>query len=170
MPRGNIGITQIPYSLILWWSWPLIVQKCKECKGWQRENNKIRQREKRRDFRSWARYLLSFSKGCVCSRRSVDAIIVTAVITMTKGNEKKGVQGYVSGFLLFLKATSETAATAVTALCFSHCHKKSFLGWSEFMFRYYPWSPNSPPITVCNHCIRYNQCTRYNGKPLYRVQ
>ena len=68
----------------------------------------------------------------------VDVIIVTMVITMTKVDEKKGVQGYVSGFLFLRKASAETAATAVTALCFSRCHKRSFLRWSEFMFRYYP--------------------------------
>ena len=56
----------------------------------------------------------------------VDVIIVTMVITMTKVDEKKGVQGYVSGFLFLRKASAETAATAVTALCFSHCHKRSF--------------------------------------------
>lgn len=40
MPRGNIEITQIPHTLIPWWSWPLIVQKCKECKG-DNEKNRI---------------------------------------------------------------------------------------------------------------------------------
>ena len=36
-----------------------------------------------------ARYLLSFSKGVILSRWSVDVFIVTKVIAMTKGNEKK---------------------------------------------------------------------------------
>lgn len=51
-------------------------------------------------------------KGVVRSRWSDDVIIVTKVIAMTKGNEKRRSEGYVSGFLLFPKATSETAATA----------------------------------------------------------
>ncbi len=92
---------------------------------------------KGRLFRIGGRYLLSFSKGVITSRWSVDVIIVAAVITTKKGNEKKGLQGYVSGGILFLKASAETTATAVIALCFSHCHNGSFLGWSEFMFRYY---------------------------------
>jgi len=56
---------------------------------------------------------------------------------MTKGNEKKGVQGYVSGFLFLRKATAETAATAVTTLCFSHCPKMEFGEESKFMPMYY---------------------------------
>lgn len=87
---------------------------------------KIRYGNEKIEYSESARYLPGIPKGSVSSRRSVDAIIVTTVITMRNGGEKKVVQGYVSGFLFRRKATAETAGTAVTALCFSHCHKRSF--------------------------------------------
>ncbi len=46
---------------------------------------------KGRIFFVGARYLLSFSKGVILSRWSVDVFIVTKVIAMKKGNEKKGI-------------------------------------------------------------------------------
>ncbi len=101
------------------------------------KKNKIRQRKKV-EYSVSARYPSGYPERQCQLPTVVDVIIVTMVITMTKVDEKKGVQGYVSGFLFLRKASAETAATAVTALCFSLCHKRSFLRWSEFMFRYYP--------------------------------
>ncbi len=68
---------------------------------------------------------------------SQKTLLETTVITMTKGNEKKGVQGYVSGFLFLRKVIASTSATAVAVLFFFHYQKRSFLGWVEIVFRYY---------------------------------
>lgn len=38
------------------------------------------------------------------------------------------------GRSFILKDTTETAVTAVAALCFSHCHKKRFKGGARILF------------------------------------
>ncbi len=112
------------------------MQKCKKCKGTTRKNN-IRQREKDRIFVVRARYLLRFSKGFIFSRWSVNVFIVTKVIAMKKDNEKKWIARVCFGRSFIPKVTAETAATAVTALCFSHCPKMEFREESKFMSMYY---------------------------------
>ena len=106
----------------------LTVRLCKSARNARgiNEKNKLMATRKKVGFLCRARYLPGIPKGVVRSRWSVDVIIVTKVIAMTKVNERKRSEGYVSGFLFLRKATAETAATAVTALCFSHCHKRSF--------------------------------------------
>lgn len=105
----------------------------------QRNNgkNNIRQREKDRIFVVRARYLLRISKCVILSRWSVSVIIETKVIAMKKGNEKKRIARVYFGRSFIPKATAETAAIAVTALCFSLCPKMEFREESKFMPMYY---------------------------------
>lgn len=63
-----------------------------------------------------ARYLLSFSKGVIRSRWSVDFIIVTTVTTTKKGNEKRRKARICFGIPFHWKIIASTAVTAVTAL------------------------------------------------------
>ena len=112
MPRVNIGIVLRELNKPL-------CKSARNAKGLQREKGRILESGK---------IPFEFLKRLCMLPTVVDAIIVTTVITVGKVNEKKGVQGYVSGFLFLRKATAETAVTAVTALCFSHCHRRSFQG------------------------------------------
>lgn len=117
-----------------------------------------------------ARCLPGIPKGVVRSRWSVDVIIVTKVIAMTKVNERKRSARICFGIPFSPKSHRRNRSHYRDRSLFFHCHKRSFLRWSEFMLRYYPESQNSPPTTDCNHRAHYNHYTRYNGKPLYRVQ
>ena len=80
---------------------------------------------------------MRFSKGVILSRWSVSAIIETKVIAMKKDNEKKGIARVCFGRSFIPKATTETAATTVTALCFSHRPNMEFREESKFMPMYY---------------------------------
>ena len=105
MRRGNFNIqTRTLQSIIGEDVLPTMKKERKKRK--ERKTNK-KERERKGGIFCWARYLPSIQKGVVRSRWSVDVIIVTTVIAMTKGNERKGVQGYVSGFFFSEKPQSK---------------------------------------------------------------
>lgn len=91
MPRGNLEIIRILHLFIPWWSWPPDCAKVQEMQGVAMKKNIIMATRKWSDILCRARYLLRFSKGVIHSRWSVSVIIVTTVIAMKKGNEKKGI-------------------------------------------------------------------------------
>lgn len=63
--------------------------------------------------------------------------MVTKVIAMKKGNEKKRIARVCFGRSFIPKATAETAATTVSALCFFSLPKDGVRGGSKFMPMYY---------------------------------
>ena len=61
------------------------------------------------------------------------------------------------------KATAETAATAVSALCFFSLPNDGVYGGKQvYAYVLHVIHKQTPQP--------HNHCTRYNGKPLYRVQ
>lgn len=80
---------------------------------------------------------MRFSKGFILSRWSDNVFIVTKIIAMKKGNEKKGIARVCFRRSFIPKATAETAATAVTAICFFYRPKMELREESKFMPMYY---------------------------------
>lgn len=78
-------------TILLYSLMKLTTRLCKSAKNARgsNEKNMIMATRKKVGFSLSARYLPSIPKGVVHSRWSVDVIIVTKVIAMTKSNERK---------------------------------------------------------------------------------
>ncbi len=68
---------------------------------------------------------------------SQKTLLVTTVIAMTKGNEKGKSARICFGIPFSPKSHRLNRSHCRDRSLFSHYHKRSFLGWSKFLFRYY---------------------------------